>query len=110
MNEQTILHPDQADDLHRLLGTVEDWLLHASVETLDELGGLPCVGPRPAPFPHQRRRGNGIVVNELISTRIHDHATRLALPHLAKDLDGLLARAEADNIWVDAGALAPGDG
>jgi hypothetical protein len=40
MNEQTILHPDQADELRRLLGTIEDWLLHASVETLDELGGF----------------------------------------------------------------------
>jgi hypothetical protein len=38
MNEQTILHPDQAEELHRLLGTIEDWLLHASFETIDELG------------------------------------------------------------------------
>src|SRR5689334_13072682 len=37
-------------------------------------------------------------MNELISTRIHDHATRLALPHLAEHLDGLLARAEADTM------------
>jgi hypothetical protein len=40
MNEQTILHPDQVDELRRLLGTIEDWLLHASVETIDELGGF----------------------------------------------------------------------
>lgn len=38
MNATTILHPDQADELRRLLGTVEDWLLHASFEVLDELG------------------------------------------------------------------------
>jgi hypothetical protein len=38
MNEQMILHSDQAEELHRLLGTVEDWLLHASFEVLDELG------------------------------------------------------------------------
>ena len=39
MNESTtILHPDQADELRRLLGTVEDWLLHASFEVLDDLG------------------------------------------------------------------------
>ena len=37
-------------------------------------------------------------MNELISTRIHDHATRLALPHLAENLDGLLTRAEADTM------------
>jgi hypothetical protein len=40
MNEPMILHPDQADELRRLLGVVEDWLLHASVDTLDELGGF----------------------------------------------------------------------
>jgi hypothetical protein len=40
MNEQTILHPDQVEELRRLLGTIEDWLLHASVETIDELGGF----------------------------------------------------------------------
>lgn len=40
MNATTILHPDQADELRRLLGTVEDWLLHASFEVLDELGGF----------------------------------------------------------------------
>ena len=40
MNETITLHLDQADDLRRLLGTVEDWLLHASFETLDDLGGF----------------------------------------------------------------------
>ena len=35
-----ILHPEQADELRRLLRVVEDWLLHASVDTLDELGGF----------------------------------------------------------------------
>ena len=32
--------PDQADELRRLLGTVEDWLLHASIEVRDDLGGF----------------------------------------------------------------------
>lgn len=40
MNETITLHLDQADDLRRLLGIVEDWLLHASFEVLDELGGF----------------------------------------------------------------------
>ena len=31
MDEPMILHPDQADELRRLLGTVEDWLLHTSL-------------------------------------------------------------------------------
>jgi hypothetical protein len=38
MPQAMTLDPDQADELHRLLGTVEDWLLHASFEVLDELG------------------------------------------------------------------------
>jgi hypothetical protein len=38
MNEPMILHPDQTDELRRLLGTVEDWLLHTSPEVLDDLG------------------------------------------------------------------------
>lgn len=33
-----LLDPDQIDELRRLLGTVEDWLLHAGEETLDDLG------------------------------------------------------------------------
>ena len=37
-------------------------------------------------------------MNELISTRIRDHASRLALPHLAENLDGLLDRAQADTM------------
>ncbi len=42
MTESTpvLLHPDQIDQLRRLLATMEDWLLHASVDTLDELGGF----------------------------------------------------------------------
>jgi hypothetical protein len=40
MDEPMILHPDQADELRRLLGTVEDWLLHTSPEVLDDLGGF----------------------------------------------------------------------
>jgi hypothetical protein len=37
-------------------------------------------------------------MNELIGTRIRDHAARLALPHLAENLDGLLDRAETDTM------------
>ena len=33
-----LVEPDQIDELRRLLGTVEDWLLHASDEALDDLG------------------------------------------------------------------------
>jgi hypothetical protein len=40
MDEPMILHPDQADELRRLLGTVEDWLLHTSPEVIDDLGGF----------------------------------------------------------------------
>jgi hypothetical protein len=40
MNDTITLDRDQADDLRRLLGTVEDWLRHASSETLDDLGGF----------------------------------------------------------------------
>jgi hypothetical protein len=35
-----LLDPDHADELRRLLGTVEDWLLHAGDEALDDLGGF----------------------------------------------------------------------
>ena len=35
-------------------------------------------------------------MSELVATRIRGHATRLALPHLAEQLDDLVARAEAD--------------
>jgi hypothetical protein len=35
-----LLDPDQLDELRRLLGTVEDWLLHACDEALDDLGGF----------------------------------------------------------------------
>ena len=37
-------------------------------------------------------------MNELVSTRIRDHAARLTLPHLAENLEGLLSRAEADSM------------
>jgi hypothetical protein len=40
MNESMLLHPDQVDELRRLLGTVEDWLLHTSFDVLDDLGGF----------------------------------------------------------------------
>jgi hypothetical protein len=40
MDEPMILHPDQADELRRLLGTVEDWLRHTCPEVLDDLGGF----------------------------------------------------------------------
>ena len=49
MNETITLHLDQADDLRRLLGTVEDWLLHASFEALDDLAGF-LAGLAWAPF------------------------------------------------------------
>jgi hypothetical protein len=32
-----LLDPEQVDELRRLLGTVEDWLLHASDEARDDL-------------------------------------------------------------------------
>ena len=35
-----LLDPDQADELRRLLGTVEDWLLHAGDEARDDLGAF----------------------------------------------------------------------
>ena len=117
--------PTSSDELHRLLGTVEDWLLHpASRPARTSASSSPWAGrgaaaraaDRRADPPARRARpraapgypapdatpatadGTGIVVNELISTRIRDHATRLALPHLAENLDALLARAEADTM------------
>ena len=38
------LADDLADDLHRAVSLVEDWLLHASPETLDELADF-AYGP-----------------------------------------------------------------
>ena len=35
-----LLDPEHVDELRRLLGTVEDWLLHASTEARDDLGGF----------------------------------------------------------------------
>jgi hypothetical protein len=40
VNEPITLHPDQVDELHRLVGTVEDWLLHTSPEVIDDLGAF----------------------------------------------------------------------
>jgi hypothetical protein len=40
VNELMTLHPDQAEEIHRLLGTVEDWLLHTSCDVLDDLGAF----------------------------------------------------------------------
>jgi DNA replication protein DnaC len=37
-------------------------------------------------------------MTELVTTRIHDHATRLGLPHLAEHLEVLVDRAEADTM------------
>ena len=52
---------------------------------------------RPAPAaPPPRTRET--VMSELVTTRIRDHATRLALPHLAEHLDDLVTRAEADTM------------
>ncbi len=35
-----LLDPEHVDELRRLLGTVEDWLLHACDEARDDLGGF----------------------------------------------------------------------
>jgi len=35
-----LVDPDQIEQLRRLLGTVEDWLLHASDAALDDLAGF----------------------------------------------------------------------
>jgi hypothetical protein len=35
-----LVDPDQIEQLRRLLGTVEDWLLHASDEARDDLAGF----------------------------------------------------------------------
>jgi hypothetical protein len=35
-----LVDPDQLDELRRLLGTVEDWLLHACDDALDDLAGF----------------------------------------------------------------------
>ena len=37
-----MLRADQADDLRRLLGTVEDWLLHTCFEVRDGCRPLTC--------------------------------------------------------------------
>jgi DNA replication protein DnaC len=37
-------------------------------------------------------------MSELVTTRIREHATRLALPHLAENLDQLVERAETDTM------------
>jgi hypothetical protein len=51
MTEPTTLHPDQVEELHRLMGTVEDWLLHTSFEVREDLGafltGLAWSGAEP---------------------------------------------------------------
>jgi hypothetical protein len=49
-------------------------------------------------------------MSELVTARIRDHATRLALPHLTEQLDGLVARAEADTMgYLDLLDLALGE-
>ena len=40
MNEPTTLDPDQAEELRRLVGTVEYWLLHTSFEFRQDLGAF----------------------------------------------------------------------
>lgn len=40
MNETITLDLDQVQELRRVLGTVEDWLLHTSLEVLDDRGGF----------------------------------------------------------------------
>lgn len=35
-----VLGPDQVEELHYLIGIVEDWLLHCGEEALEDLGGF----------------------------------------------------------------------
>jgi hypothetical protein len=49
----TPLDHDLAEDLHRALTLVEDWLLHASPETLDELADF-AYGPTHHGHDHLR--------------------------------------------------------
>lgn len=35
-----VLGPDQVEELHHLIGIVEDWLLHCGEEALADLGGF----------------------------------------------------------------------
>jgi hypothetical protein len=50
--EPTTLHPDQVEELRRLVSTVEDWLLHTSFDVREDLGaflaGLGWSGAEPA--------------------------------------------------------------
>jgi hypothetical protein len=56
------LDDDLAEDLHRAVSLLEDWLLHASPETLDELAdfayGPSHQRPQPAPVDHRPARRN----------------------------------------------------
>jgi hypothetical protein len=40
VNEPITLDPDQVEELRRLVGTVEDWLLHTSFEVHEDLGAF----------------------------------------------------------------------
>jgi hypothetical protein len=68
------LHRDDAEQLHRLLGTVEDWLLHASFEALDDLGGF-LAGLAWAPFRPPER----LVADLITDLGQHGVALRSAL-------------------------------
>jgi hypothetical protein len=48
-----LLDPEHVDELRRLLGTVEDWLLHASTEARDDLGGFLTGQAWSAPSPER---------------------------------------------------------
>jgi hypothetical protein len=62
--------PDQLDDLRRLLGTVEDWLLHASPAALDDLGGF-LAGQAWSTAPPER-------LTAALITDLGDHGVALA--------------------------------
>jgi hypothetical protein len=40
MTEPITLDPDQVEELRRLVGTVEDWLLHTSFAVREDLGAF----------------------------------------------------------------------
>jgi hypothetical protein len=68
------LDRDDAEQLRRLLGTVEDWLLHASFEALDDLGVF-LAGLAWAPFRPPER----LVADLITDLGQHTVALRSAL-------------------------------
>lgn len=66
------LHRDHLDELHHLLGTIEDWLLHCCEDTRDDLGRfLTGLG-----WPGTPERAAATLVTELgdLAVVVH-HAT-----------------------------------